>query len=259
MRAGEHKVARAYVLYREEHARKRRQEATDEPPRLHMTRTDGEQVPLDESLLRRVLHHACHELADTDPERVAREAWRNLYDGVTEQEVHKALILSARSLIEQEPAYGHVAARLLQHQLNGEALRFLDFPYDGAPGADPGYTDYFARYIRRGVELELLDEQLLTFDLERLAEALMPERDLQFNYLGLQTLYDRYLQHWDGTRFELPQAFFMRVAMGLTLQEVEREERAIEFYRLLSSFDFMSSTPRCSIAAPAARSSPAAT
>jgi len=245
MRAGEHKVARAYVLYREEHARKRREEqaAARDTPTLHMTRADGEQVPLDESMLQRLLAHACEGLADTDPQRVAREAWRNLYDGVTEQEVHKALILSARSLIEREPAYGFVAARLLQHQLNGEALHFLGRPYAAEPGCDPGYADYFTDYIRRGVELELLDEQLLDFDLAQLAAALRPERDLQFNYLGLQTLYDRYLQHWDGTRFELPQAFFMRVAMGLALQEPEREARAIEFYRLLSSFDFMSSTP----------------
>src|SRR5262249_42195461 len=115
---------------------------------------------------------------------------------------------------------------------------------DGMLGtAGNSYADYFRQYLRRGIELERIDPELARFDLDRIAEALLPERDLSFDFLGLQTLYDRYLLHSRGVRFELPQAFFMRVAMGLALREVDREPRAIEFYRLLSSFDFMASTP----------------
>ncbi|MEX0730523.1 MAG: ribonucleoside-diphosphate reductase subunit alpha [Aquisalimonadaceae bacterium] len=248
MRTGEHKVARAYVLYREEHARRRQQEQPAAEPTaagLSMTCADGSRAPLDEQALRTRLREACAGLADTDPERILTETRRNLYDGVTEAEVSRALVMCARSLIEREPAYGIATARLLLDQLRTEALSFVAGTTDAASAADmqDRYAPYFCACIRRGVELELLDERLLGFDLERLGEALQPERDLQFNYLGLQTLYDRYLQHWDDIRFELPQAFFMRVAMGLALNEVDREDKAVEFYRLLSSFDFMSSTP----------------
>lgn len=249
MRAGEHKVARAYVLYREEHARRRAQEhpqgklATSD---LKMTRTDGSRVALDEQImLRDHLEEACHGLPETDPEHILKETRRNLYDGVTEAEVNRALVMCTRSLIEREPSYSQVTARLLLNQLRTEALSFLATRTETASAADmeARYAPYFTQYIHRGVELELLDERLMEFDLEQLGQALQPVRDLQFQYLGLQTLYDRYLQQWSDIRFELPQAFFMRVAMGLALNEVDREEKAVEFYRLLSSFDFMSSTP----------------
>jgi ribonucleoside-diphosphate reductase alpha chain len=149
-------------------------------------------------------------------------------------------------LIEREPTYSQAAARLLLDVLRQEALGFLDMAVGVQTHADMAdhYADYFAAYIHTAGDLELLDKQLGRFDLARLGAALKPERDLQFNYLGLQTLYDRYFIHTDrGVRFELPQAFFMRVAMGLAINEIDREERAIEFYELLSSFDFMSSTP----------------
>ncbi len=248
MRAGEHKVARAYVLYREEHARRRAEEqpATHQPASgLSMTRPDGSRVPLDENTLRALLDEACDGLPETDPGRILKEVHRNLYDGVTEAEVNRALVMCARSLIEREPSYGYATARLLLNQLRSEALGFISGRPEQASAGDmeERYASYFPAYIKRGVELELLDPRLLEFDLERIASALDAKRDLQFNYLGLQTLYDRYFQHWEDTRFELPQAFFMRVAMGLALNEVDREDKAIEFYRLLSSFDFMSSTP----------------
>ncbi len=248
MRAGEHKVARAYVLYREEHARRRAEEQpTAEQPYsgLRMTRSDGSRVPLDENTLRTLLNEACAGLPETDPARILKEVHRNLYDGVTEAEVNRALVMCARSLIEGEPSYGYATARLLLNQLRSEALGFISGRPEQASADDmeERYASYFPAYLQRGVELELLDPRLLEFDLERIASALDGKRDLQFNYLGLQTLYDRYFQHWDDTRFELPQAFFMRVAMGLALNEVDREDKAIEFYRLLSSFDFMSSTP----------------
>jgi ribonucleoside-diphosphate reductase alpha chain len=153
--------------------------------------------------------------------------------------------MSSRTRIEQEPNYSFVAARLLLDSLRKEALSFLGHVRSEATQAEMAerYADYFAEYIKQGAELELLSTELTRYDLKRLGAALKPERDLNFNYLGLQTLYDRYFIHSNGVRFELPQAFFMRVAMGLAMNEIDREGRAIEFYNLLSSFDFMSSTP----------------
>ncbi|VAW88700.1 Ribonucleotide reductase of class Ia (aerobic), alpha subunit, partial [hydrothermal vent metagenome] len=152
----------------------------------------------------------------------------------------------ARILIEQEPNYAQVSARLLLDSLRQEVLSFLSMgpqPHIDQAGMTQLYADYFGDYIRKAAELELLDRELTRFDLVRLGQAIKPERDLKFTYLGLQTLYDRYFIHSDNHRLELPQAFFMRVAMGLAINEIDREARTIEFYELLSSFDFMSSTP----------------
>ncbi|MDO9400286.1 MAG: ribonucleoside-diphosphate reductase subunit alpha [Polaromonas sp.] len=251
MRDGHHKVARAYVLYREERTKERAREHTGTaqvepaPPALHVTLPDGSRPPLDMQRLRRLVDEACEGLPEVSVQAIVDDALRNLFDGVAEADVGRALAMSARALIEREPNYSYVAARLLLDDLRREALRFLG---EGLATATQGemhqrYADYFAHYVQRGVKLELLDPRLQQFDLARLGAALKPERDMQFTYLGLQTLYDRYFLHSNGTRFELPQAFFMRVAMGLAIGEVEREARAIEFYNLLSSFDFMSSTP----------------
>ncbi|WP_082922660.1 ribonucleoside-diphosphate reductase subunit alpha [Halothiobacillus diazotrophicus] len=248
MREGHHKVARAYVLYREQQAQKRAAEVKEEAeaaPQLHMKRADGTLVPLDQARLRALVDEACAGLSDVDAGAVARETLRNLFDGVPEKEVNTALVMSARTLIEKDPNYSYVAARLLLDGLRTEALRFLKQPVTECTQAEMGnlYADYFTAYISAGIEHELLDPTLKQYDLKRLAAAFEPTRDLQFTYLGLQTLYDRYFLHSRGVRFELPQAFFMRVAMGLAINEIDREARAIEFYRLLSSFDFMSSTP----------------
>ena len=250
MREGHHKVARAYVLYREQQAQKRAAEQPVEQadaPRseLNVTRYDGTQEPLDTVRLTRLVDEACHGLAGVENRRIVDETIRNLYDGVAEHEVSTALVMSARTLIEVDPAYSQVAARLLLDSMRTEALRFVHNPVTTCTQSEMAtiYADYFKEYITVGVEHELLDPTLQQYDLDRLGQALDHERDLQFTYLGLQTLYDRYFLHYEDTRFELPQAFFMRVAMGLAINEVEREERAIEFYRLLSSFDFMSSTP----------------
>ena len=251
MRAGEHKVARDYVLYREERARERAHKAAAEttPPEtapLNVTLADGSTRPLDLERLRRLTEEACRGLEGVDAEAILADTTRNLFDGVQESDVGQALVMSARTLIEREPAYSQVAARLLLDQMRREALGFLDMAVGVETQADLAerYSDYFSAYIRRAGDLELLDRQLARFDLKHLGAALRPERDLDFTYLGLQTLYDRYFIHTaTGIRFELPQAFFMRVAMGLAINEIEREERAIEFYELLSSFDFMSSTP----------------
>ena len=242
MRSGHHEVARAYVLYRERRAQERAQqkaEAAPAAPVLHVL-DRGERVALDLPALQALLGQACAELdAEVRPEPILAETLRNLYDGVPVDEVYKAAILAARTLIEKEPDYTYATARLLLHTIAKEVLgETVSLPELAAR-----YADYFPQFIKKGVDNELLDERLLQFDLARLGAALKPERDLQFDYLGLQTLYDRYFLHVRTQRIELPQAFFMRVAMGLALNEIDREARAIEFYEVLSRFDFMSSTP----------------
>ncbi len=249
MRGEHHKVARAYVLYRAERARLRAEKTAErkEPQEnvLHVTLADGRRTPLDFARLEKIVAESCNGLSNVDGAWILGETRRNLFDGVPEEDVATALMMAARSRIEEEPNYSYVAARLLLDALRHEALTFLGH---GALEATQNemaqrYGEYFADYVKRGAELELLSPELTRFDLERLSAAIRPERDLQFNYLGLQTLYDRYFIHHRGTRFELPQAFFMRVAMGLAMSEIDRESKAIEFYELLSSFDFMSSTP----------------
>ncbi len=251
MRGGHYKVARAYVLYREEHAKARaaqqvKAKKTAARPCVTVALADGGLKPLDIERLHKVVTEACRGTADVERQPIIDETLRNLYDGVPEHEVGTALTLAARTLIEKEPNYTYVSARLLLDNLRREALSFLagqprEATFEEMAGQ---YPDYFKNYVKRAAELELLDEKLATeYDLDKLGAAIKPERDHQFTYLGLQTLYDRYLVHFGGTRFELPQAFFMRVAMGLAINEIDREAAAIEFYNLLSSFDFMSSTP----------------
>lgn len=242
MRGGHHEVARAYVLYRERRTQERAKQqvqAAPAAPTLHVV--DGAQrVALDMEALTERIRNACSDLgAEVKAEPIIAETLRNLYDGVPVDEVYKASILAARTLIEKDPDYTYATARLLFHTISREVLG-KDVP---AADMQQAYVDYFPDFIKKGVQHELLDEKLLHFDLKRLGAALRAERDRQFDYLGLQTLYDRYFLHHNKTRIELPQAFFMRVAMGLSLNETEREARAIEFYEVLSSFDFMSSTP----------------
>jgi ribonucleoside-diphosphate reductase alpha chain len=242
MRSGHHEVARAYVLYRERRAQERARQAAPasvKAPELHVI-DGGQRVPLDMAALRGLVESACAGLGDdVKAEPILAETRRNLYDGVPIDEVYKAAILAARTLIEKDPAYTRATARLLLHTIRREVLG------GEVPQAQMAerYPDYFPQFVKKGVQAELLDDRLLQYDLARLGAALKPERDLQFDYLGLQTLYDRYFLHIDDVRIEMPQAFFMRVAMGLALGEIDREARAIEFYDVLSSFDFMSSTP----------------
>ncbi len=242
MRGGHHEVARAYVLYRERRTQERARQAPAAAapvPELYVL-DRGQRVPLDLAALHALIDSACAGLgADVRPDPILAETRRNLYDGVAMDEVYKAAILAARTLIEKDPAYTRATARLLLHTIRREILGG-EVPHEAM---GERYAEYFPGYIRKGVQAELLDDRLQQFDLARLGAALKPERDLQFDYLGLQTLYDRYFLHIDEARIELPQAFFMRVAMGLALNEIDREARAIEFYDVLSSFDFMSSTP----------------
>ena len=242
MRAEHHKVARAYVLYREARAEARRQAAVlTAPPLPRVRRRDGREEPLDEAAWRARMDRACDGLTGVSVERLHADAQRNIYDGIPEHELQVATIMAARALIDVDPAYTYVAARLLLDDLVAEAATAVLGTRDA--GASVDYLRYFPAFVRKGIATELLTSELASFDLDRLAAAIDPRRDRQFQFLGLQTLYDRYVLHHDGTRIELPQAFFMRVAMGLALREDDREARAIEFYDLLSSFDFMCSTP----------------
>ena len=242
MRGGEHNVARAYVLYREKRAQERGHDAVEAPNgSLGLTVTDGGvSHPLDMVALRGIIESACANLGDAvSGEPIVTETVKNLYDGVPMSQVYDSAILAARTMIEKDPAYSQVTARILLHTIRREILE------EEVTQAEMNtrYAEYFPTFIKRGVQAELLDEKLQQYDLKRLGAALDADRDLQFGYLGLQTLYDRYFLHSDGVRIEMPQAFFMRVAMGLALNEIDREARAIEFYNVLSSFDFMSSTP----------------
>jgi len=248
MRSGEHDVARAYVLYREKRAQERaaaaevlERTAPAAAPESHLNVVDnGVRRPLDLAALRATIEAAGEGLSEfIDTEAILKETVKNLYDGIPVDEVFKSAILSARALVEKDPAYSQVTARLLLHTIRKEVLG----EEVSQAGMATRYADYFPAFIQRGIEGGLLDAKLAEYDLARIGAALDARRDLQFGYLGLQTLYDRYFLHIRGTRIELPQVFFMRVAMGLALRETNREARAIEFYEILSSFDFMSSTP----------------
>ncbi len=249
MRAGEHKVARAYVLYREERAREREEKQAVEEETASSTimveQSDGSRKPLDEKRLVSCIDEAISGLEHVEAEGILKEVMRSVFDGIKEEDLRDALVMSARTLIDREPNYSYVSARLLLDNMRHEALSFVNGHHSQASQSEMSeiYKDYFKAYIHKAAELELLDTELTRFDLQKLADAIDFQRDQNFTYLGLQTLYDRYFIQWDGTRFELPQAFFMRVAMGLAINEIDREARAIEFYKLLSSFDFMSSTP----------------
>ncbi len=247
MRGGEHEVARAYVLYREKRSQERAHEkqqkggAKAADATIHVT-DNGVRKALDLGRLTQLVKTSCEGLPDAEPDRIMKATLKDLYDGVPMDEVRKCVVLAARTLIEKDPAYSYVTARLLLDALRFEALGEEATQHDMAAK----YPEYFPRFIKHGIKIGLLNEALAQYDLAKLGAALDSSRDLQFGYLGLQTLYDRYFlvdQYVGGRRFELPQCFFMRVAMGLALNEVEREARAIEFYNVLSTFDFMSSTP----------------
>ncbi|HAV3581380.1 ribonucleoside-diphosphate reductase subunit alpha [Acinetobacter baumannii] len=237
MRTGEHKVARAYVIYRDQRASARKDTNSNHHPTLQVTDASGQLQPLDLSALQATVNRAAEGLEGIDVQAIIDETVKNLYNGVKESDIATTMMMATRTRIEQEPNYTYVTARLLRDELVSTGLAFLGLP------ADTAENNALEAFLKKGVELDLLSPDLLKFDLEKLAAAIQPERSNQFTYLGLQTLFDRYFIHSNGVRFELPQLFFMRVSMGLALNEQDKEERAIEFYNLLSSFDYMASTP----------------
>ena len=248
MRSEERKVARSYVLYREERSKARKleteEEEEEEESGVRVILDDGTEANLDISRMNVLVKEACDGLNEVIPEEIIEEARKNLYDGVSLSDVRSSLVMTARTLVEKEPNYTYVTARILLDNLRTEALSFLSIRQEATQAEMKElYPLVLETFIKVGVKNEILNPELEKMDIKKLGEALKPERDKNFTYLGLQTLYDRYFIHKEGVRYELPQVFFMRVAMGLAIREENREERAIEFYDLLSEFDFMSSTP----------------
>jgi ribonucleoside-diphosphate reductase alpha chain len=243
MDAGEHNVASRYIIYREERRKARKQpNAPKAQPiaTIHVKQIDGTKTPFTSEMLRKTIQTHCQDLPNTDPNIVFQQAWQNLYEGIPVDEITQALVMGTSHLTEQDPNYSNLTARFLLDQFYKEACDFLQC--DHITTLDD-YSNYFQAYIKKGIELELLDPELQSFDLNALGSILHRERDRHFTYLSLRTLYDRYCVHHKKIRLELPQAFFMRVAMGLALKEDHKTEKAIEFYSVLSSFDYMVSTP----------------
>tara|TARA_R110002124_G_scaffold221975_1_gene387439 strand:- start:13835 stop:16663 length:2829 start_codon:yes stop_codon:yes gene_type:complete len=248
MRKGDYEVARSYILYRAEHNKARELEqqtaAKKNKHDIKVKLESGEIAPLPEEHLLKLLKEACFDLESVNADKIFNDSVKNLYNEVPIQDVYKSMIMATRPLIEVEPNYSSVTARLLLHTLRTETLKAMDLQNDITQTEMAAvYPEYFKKFIQKGIDVELLDSKLLSFDLDKLGKAIIADKDLQFTYLGLQTLYDRYFLHTDGIRLEMPQAFFMRVAMGLALNEDNKNEKAIEFYLNLSTFDFMSSTP----------------
>ena len=249
MRSEERTVARSYVLYREERTKARKEETDEEEqheekPGIKVVLDDGSESTLDIQRINTIVEEACEGLSDVSPEEIIEEAKKNLYNGVNMADVRSSLVMTARTLVEKEPNYTFVTARILLDNLRTEALSLLEMRNEATQtDMEKLYPKVLETFIQKGIENEILNPELQNMDIKKLGAALKAERDKNFTYLGLQTLYDRYFIHKDNVRYELPQVFFMRVAMGLSINEENREERAIEFYNLLSSFDYMSSTP----------------
>jgi ribonucleoside-diphosphate reductase alpha chain len=233
---GEQKVARSYVIYREERAKER---ASQNEPFVIISLESGKNAKMTHLGLEAMLQDACKNLPNVSAQKIAIETLRNLYAGVTLSEIKEALRITTRTLIEQEPDYSFVAARLLTEDLRNETRCVMGLEHGVS------YADDLRAAIAFGVQHEQLNPILLSdcFDLDFLGNGLVAERDGQFTYLGIQTLYDRYFLHVDGGRYERPQTFFMRVAMGLSINEANPNASAKSFYELLSSFDYMASTP----------------
>ena len=249
MRSEERTVARSYVLYREERKKVRKEERGEEEQHekesgIKVVLDDGSESTLDIQRINTIVVEACEGLSDVSPEEIIEEAKKNLYNGVNMADVRSSLVMTARTLVEKEPNYTFVTARILLDNLRTEALSLLEMRNEATQtDMEKLYPEVLETFIQKGIENEILNPELQNMDIKKLGAALKAERDKNFTYLGLQTLYDRYFIHKDNVRYELPQVFFMRVAMGLSIKEENREERAIEFYNLLSSFDYMSSTP----------------
>ena len=230
MRNEHHKVARTYVLYREA----RKNERVEEKKELGIEKSVQE-------VIEAAVKKACKGLENVDEKLLSTEIKNATYEGISEKDLAESMLMTARTMVEKEPNYSYVTARLLLNNLENEVGAFLEIKE--RKDRSKMYAEALAKTVDKGIELDFLNEELKTYDLTKMGEAILEDRDFQFTYLGLQTLYDRYFITFEETRYELPQVFFMRVAMGLALNEENKEEKAIEFYKLLSSFDYMSSTP----------------
>ena len=198
MRSGEHDVARSYVLYRERRSQERARANIDQPPAQAISLNvmdQGVRKPLDLAKLLATIESAGQGLGEfVDSAAIMKETLKNLYDGIPVEEVYKSAILSARALVEKDPAYSKVTARLLLHTIRKEVLN----DETSQEEMTTRYASYFPQFIKRGIDGGLLNAELSRYDLPRLAKALDSSRDMQFDYLGLQTLYDRYFLHLRG-------------------------------------------------------------
>ena len=266
MGEGFFQVAKDFIIYRAERAELRSKEENNqeggtqeievksqsiksqsvtvdaEPGKVFaVTTQNGETTEVAERDLRARIQYACRGYEDiVNPEELLEGSLRNFYEGIKEKEVNFSNIMAAKARIEKDPIYTYITSRLLLDVIYRETFQCdaLD------PALNEKHGVYFEKYIHEAVECDRLDPKILEFDLKSLAKAIDLNRDQDFTYLGLQTLYDRYLVHQNGIRLETPQIFWMRVAMGLAWNEGEHKEaRAIEFYNVLSRFLFVSSTP----------------
>lgn len=241
-------AAKYYILKQFENKEELKESLSEKAPEktkkdeksFEVVKADGTKLTLFESELTKKLVFASRFYKDkVDVDALVKAAGLNFYEGMKEEEVDTALIMAVRANIEKDPIYSNITAQLLLDSIYREVLGV------GSDTADLTaiHTEYFAKYIDKGIAQKRVSPELKNFDLEKLGKAMNLERDLKFQYLGLQTLYDRYFIHDKGTRIETPQIFWMRVAMGLAIKEENKEERAIEFYSVLSSFDYLSGTP----------------
>ncbi|MBF0503529.1 MAG: ribonucleoside-diphosphate reductase subunit alpha [Candidatus Omnitrophica bacterium] len=246
MDAGFHDVARRYIIYREERAKARRNRghafkdfSMENVRNLNVKDESGGEKPIDLDQVRFQFEICCRGLSDVSLDKLFYEVIKHYFNGMTQLQLVQANIMAARSLIEQEPNYGFVAARLLLLREYREALG-KDVSFEVM---ETMYPEYFAAFIQKGLEHGLLDPALKQFDLKLLGQAIVPQRDFLFRSVGLTILYDRYFMRLEETRIELPQIFWMRVSMGLAVQGGSaKNQKAVEYYNMLSTFRFMVST-----------------
>lgn len=206
-----------------------------------VTKRSGRREPFDEGLIVSVLERACHGIGDViDISLVLGELYRTIFDGIATVDVEKGLILAATTFIERDPAYSILASRLLRAKCIREVV---GVSLDDHNQQEVLYRQLFAEGIRKGLSLELFDKRLAEFDVSFLAEQLRLERDDLIDYMGMYTLYERYFLKDQHGRYETPQAFWMRVAMGLAIDEPDKNERAVEFYTVMSTLRYLPGTP----------------
>ncbi|MCH7902490.1 ribonucleoside-diphosphate reductase subunit alpha, partial [archaeon] len=238
-------VAKAYIIYRADREKEREQKKQETMQKsllgkLTVKKSDGTTVIFDLKKLHATIDRVSkgHEKY-IKPELISQEVIKNIYDGVSSDEIEKALILATSSFIEKDPSYSFVASKLFMQKLCKEVMQKSikeEELFDE-------YKQAFINGIQEGVKEKLLDTKMLEFDLKQLSEKLRIDRDELLQYMGIQTLYERYFLKSNGKRLELPQSFWMRVAMGLSLNEEKKNEKAIEFYNLISQLRFVPSTP----------------
>lgn len=208
--------------------------------KFSVTRTDDSREALDVMRLKNAITWASKGVEKfVNPNLVVEETIRNIFDGISVEELSEALVLASVAFIEKDPAYGQVAAQLMLRKMfiavSGTSITEENF--------EATYRSSFVSSIVKGVEYGIIDKRMLDFDLEALSKALVLDRDHLFDYMGIKTLYERYFTRYEGHYLELPQSFWMRVSMGLALNEKNRTEKTLEFYNLISQLDYIPSTP----------------